>query len=71
MFGFPHFFIRNYQREDGSSFMEKVYNPVLEAGKVAEKGVQDQKCDPNVTQEEKRESAQKANSLIKLRKSGA
>jgi hypothetical protein len=36
---------RNYQRQDGSSFMEKVYKPILEAGKVGEKCVPDQKCD--------------------------
>jgi hypothetical protein len=61
--------IRNYQRQDGTAFMEKVYKPVLEAIKVGEHGVPDQKCDPNVTQEEKGELACDANSLEELRKS--
>jgi hypothetical protein len=58
--------VKNYQRADGSAFMEKVYKPVLEAGKAGGADFVDEKCDPNVTQEEKRESAQKANSLKEL-----
>jgi integrase len=42
--------VKNYQREDGSSFMEKVYNPALEPGKARETEPQAEKCDPNVTQ---------------------
>jgi integrase len=60
--------IRNYQREDGSAFMEKVYKPVLAATKAGEAGPRDEKCAPNVTQEEKRELAQKANPLKEPRK---
>jgi integrase len=61
--------IRNYQREDGSAFMEKVYKPVLAATKAGEAGPRDEKCDPNVTQEETRESARNSNSLKELKKS--
>lgn len=59
--------IKNYEREDGSAFMEKVYKRVHEAGKVGEMGAKDEKCDPNVTQEENRGSAQKANPLKEVR----
>jgi hypothetical protein len=51
--------IRNYQREDGTAFMEKVYKPVVEADETGELNLQREKCDPNVTQEEKMGSAQK------------
>jgi integrase len=62
-------YIKNYQRADGSAFMEKVYRRIPETEETTEEGIQDQKCDPNVTQEEKRESARKANSLKELKKS--
>jgi hypothetical protein len=48
--------------------MEKVYKPVLEATKAGEAGSRGEKCDPNVTQEEQRELAQKANSLKEFKK---
>jgi integrase len=60
--------IRNYQRADGSAFMERVYKPVQEPGKPGATDLPDEKCDPNVTQEEKRESALNSNSLKELGK---
>jgi integrase len=49
-------YIKNYQRADGSAFMEKVYKPVQKPSKPGATDLPDEKCDPNVTQEEKRES---------------
>jgi integrase len=62
-------YIKNYQRADGSAFMEKVYNSCTGPNESAqgEKSTV-KKFAPNLHQEEKRESAEDANSLKELRK---
>jgi hypothetical protein len=62
-------YIKNYQRANGSAFMEKVYKPCADPDKVAprEKGT-GEKFTPNLRQEEIRESIRNANSLKLLEK---
>ena len=56
-------YIKNYQRNDGSAFMENVYRASLESLKVAKDSVlREAKCGPNVAQNENGESAAKTNS---------
>lgn len=46
--------IKNYQRDDGSAFMEKVYNACLKPGeRRPESVVESKKLDPNLTQTQK------------------
>jgi hypothetical protein len=62
-------YIKNYQRADGSAFMEKVYNACAEpiGSQPGEKST-GKTFTPNLHQEEKRESVRNANSLKELRK---
>jgi integrase len=56
-------YIKNYQREDGSAFMEKVYVPFEKSGENrVELGKVSQKCIPNTPQDENGELVVKTNS---------
>ncbi len=56
-------YIKNYQRDDGSAFMEKVYQPSEKSGEEsAEVGKVSQKCVPNAPQEENGELVAETNS---------
>jgi integrase len=49
-------YIKNYQRDDGSAFMDNVYNPsVKEADETPDEGKKSENFTPNLHQNEKRE----------------
>ena len=51
-------YIKNYQRDDGSAFMEKVYNPSLkEINKTSDEDEKSENFTPNLHQTKKREVA--------------
>ncbi len=63
-------YIKNYQRDDGSAFMEKVYQPSEKSGEEgAELGESSQKCAPNVPHKTKEESVDKTNPSKSLKTS--
>ncbi len=62
-------YIKNYQRDDGSAFMEKVYQPSEKSGEEgAELDKSFQECDPNVPQKENGELVAETNSPNSLKK---
>jgi integrase len=63
-------FIKNYQRKDGSAFMENIYKPFLKSKEMQE-GLTTtlQECVPNVPHKTKEESAGKTNSPKSFKKS--
>jgi len=65
IFGMKIHDIKNYQREDGSTFMEKVYKPHMGSTEDASKS--DKKCEnfmPNLHQTKKGELVGDTNSPI-------
>ena len=49
-------YIKNYQRDDGSAFMDNVYNPsVKQDDEMPDKDEQSENFTPNLHQNEKRE----------------
>jgi integrase len=60
-------YIKNYQRADGSAFMERIYKPCAEPDKATQEGKsRGEEFTPNLHQEEKGESDENANSLKEL-----
>lgn len=52
-----YLYIKNYERDDGNSFMEKVYEPSLKAGDAsADSDKKSENLTPNLPQKGKRES---------------
>ena len=63
-------YIKNYQRADGSAFMERIYKSFAQRDKATPEGEGGgEKFTPNLHQEEKGESGREANSLKELKKS--